>query len=217
MHQSNAVLPSWPREAEGLLIDRTLQGRADAFGELVQPYLTPLNRLARMRLRSESEAEDVVQQSVLRAFCHLAKFRRDASFKTWLCAIAFNEVNQLRRVQAVVSVRHLHEGYAGPSSSSPDLQFQRRQEAERLHQALARLPEKYRLLIQLRDLHELSVAETARSLSLSVAAVRTRHHRARKLLVRSLGGARKVSRESQVKSNKEVPCKDTCSTNTAGA
>jgi RNA polymerase sigma-70 factor (ECF subfamily) len=64
---------------------------------------------------------------------------------------------------------------------------------ERLHQALNRLPEKYRVMIQLRDLHELSIAETARSLSLTPAAVKTRHHRAKKLLVRSLSRLKRAA------------------------
>jgi RNA polymerase sigma-70 factor (ECF subfamily) len=66
------------------------------------------------------------------------------------------------------------------------MQCERRENAERLHRALVRLPEKYRLIIELRDLRELSVAETARSLSVSLSVVKTRHHRARKLLIRSL-------------------------------
>jgi len=189
----NVCLDTSSREAEAVLIDRTLQGSNDAFGDLVQPYLTSLNRFARMRLRSASEAEDVVQQSVLRALRHLPDFRREASFKTWLSAIAINEVIQLRRRQAVAPVHPLQETPATDIASSPHLEFERRQKAERLHQALLRLPEIYRVTIHLRDLRELSVAETARSLCLSAAAVRTRHYRARKLLMRSLATAKRVA------------------------
>ena len=183
------------KETERLLIDRTLQGRTDAFGDLVQPHLTSLHRLARMRLQSKSEAEDVVQQAVLRAFSHLRQFRREASFKTWLSAITFHEVSQLRRTRAIGPVgtmQHLAADVADPTSP-PDVQCQRRQDVERLHQAVTRLPEKYRRVIQLRDLHELSIAETAQSLSLSVGVIKTRHHRARKLLVRWLAGTQKVA------------------------
>jgi RNA polymerase sigma-70 factor, ECF subfamily len=190
----NACRDTPSREAEAVLIDRTLQGSNDAFGDLVQPYLISLNRFARMKLRSAWEAEDVVQQSVLCAWSHLPDFRREASFKTWLSAIAIHEVIHLRRRQAVAPVRPLQETHAATDiSSSPHLEFERRQKAERLHQALLRLPEKYRVMIHLRDLRELSVAETARSLSLSAAAVKTRHHRARKLLMRSLAMARRVA------------------------
>jgi RNA polymerase sigma factor (sigma-70 family) len=80
------------REAEESLIQSALKGRSDAFGDLVQPYLTPLIRFASARLGCESEAEDIVQQAVLRAFSHLGQFRHEASFKTWLSAIASNEV-----------------------------------------------------------------------------------------------------------------------------
>jgi len=184
------------REIEGLLIDRALQGGNDAFGALLTPHLTSLNRFARMRLRSESEVEDVVQQALLRAFRNLRQFRREASFKTWLSAIIFNEVIHLRRRQATAPTRSLHETRAAclaDPSSSPDVQLQRIERVERLHQALNRLPEKYRVMIQLRDLHELSIAETARSLSLTPAAVKTRHHRAKKLLVRSLSRLKRAA------------------------
>jgi RNA polymerase sigma-70 factor, ECF subfamily len=182
--------PPSSRDADEGLIDSVLQGRTDAFGTLVAPYLGSLTRFARMRLRNQSEAEDVVQQAVLQAFYGLSQFRREASFKTWLSKIASNEVIHLRRGRAIAPVKPLHEALAGKladPTSLPDMQIQQKEEREHLHRALARLPEKYRLVIQLRDLHELSTVATARSLCLSVGAVKTRHHRARKLLLRSLG------------------------------
>ncbi len=178
------------RAADEGLIDSVLQGRTDAFGTLVAPYLGSLTRFARMRLRDQSEAEDVVQQAVLHAFYSLGQFRREASFKTWLSKIASNEVIHLRRGRASSPLKPMYETLAdklADPTSLPDIQIQRKEERERLHRALTRLPEKYRLVIQLRDLHELSTAATARSLCLSVGAVKTRHHRARKLLLRSLG------------------------------
>jgi RNA polymerase sigma-70 factor (ECF subfamily) len=152
-----------------------------------------LNRFAQQRLQSESEAEDVVQQSILLAFSHLREFRRDASFKTWLRAIALNEVLRLlqKRTVAHLPLRESLAAGLADTASSPHLQCEQRERAERLHKALTRLPEKYRLMIQLRDLRELSIDETARSLSLTSSAVRTRHHRARKLLVRSLAVLRR--------------------------
>jgi len=175
------------------LIEAVLQGRTDAFADLVKPHLGSLTRFARMRLRDESEAEDVVQQAVVHAFYSLGQFRQEASFKTWLSKIAFNEVIHLRRGKAIAPTGPLQENRAemlADPSSSPDLLIQQKEERDRLHRALTRLPEKYRLIIQLRDLNELSIAATARSLSLTVAAVKTRHHRARKLLRRSLVAGR---------------------------
>jgi RNA polymerase sigma-70 factor (ECF subfamily) len=180
------------REGEEFLIDRTLQGSTDSFGELVEPYLTSLNRFARTRLQSETEAEDVVQQALLRAFSKLGQFRREASFGTWLSAITIHEVSQLRRGQAVAPVWPLHDTHAASlddPSSSPHALFQQRERTELLYHALARMPEKYRTMIQLRDLLELSVEETGQLLSLTFPAVRTRHHRARKLLIRLLAKA----------------------------
>lgn len=178
-----------PSESEKLLISRALQGWNDAFADLLQPCLKPLNQFARMRLQSESEAEDVVQQSVLRALSHLRQFRGEASFKTWLGAIALNEVLRCLKGRAATCPQPLDKSPAAclaDPTSSPHVQCEQKEKAARLHQALTRLPEKYRQIIQLRDLGELSVAETARSLSLTSSAVRIRHHRARKLLTRSL-------------------------------
>jgi RNA polymerase sigma-70 factor (ECF subfamily) len=181
------------QDADEWLIDSVLQGRTDAFADLVKPHLGSLTRFARMRLRNDSEAEDVVQQAVLQAFHNLGQFRREASFKTWLSRITSNEVSHLRRGRAIAPVKPLHgdvaERLADPSAPA-DMQLQRRQETARLRQALTRLPEKYRLIIELRDLHEMSVAATAQSLSLTVANVKTRHHRARKLLLRSYSGCK---------------------------
>jgi len=176
------------KESEEVIIDRILSGRIDAFGDLVQPYLTSLNRFAQHKLQNESEAEDVVQQSILLALRHLRQFRRDASFSTWLRAIATNEVFRLlqRRTSTHVPLREPVAVDVADTGRSPYTECEQKERAEHLHKALTRLPEKYRLVIQMRDLGELSIVETAQSLSLSSAAVRTRHHRARKLLVRSL-------------------------------
>jgi RNA polymerase sigma-70 factor (ECF subfamily) len=191
---SATLSPALSREGESWLIQSTLAGRPEAFGDLVQPHLPSISRLARARVQNDSEAEDVVQQALLKALLHLGQFRGEASFRTWLSAIAINETGHFRRAaSAVASVRPLPDGRAeklADPSGSPETRFQRDQEIERLRQAVRRLPEKYRLMIQLRDLRELNVAETARRLSITVAAVRTRHHRARKLLVRSLDCAR---------------------------
>ena len=180
-------------DVDAWLIESVLQGRTDAFGELVAPHLGSLIRLARMRLRDDFEAEDAVQQAVLQALHNIGQFRRQASFKTWISKITSNEIIHLRRGKAMALAASLHQTnidkLADPDSL-PDMQLQKRQEAASLHRALTRLPEKYRLIIELRDLRELSIAATARSLSLTASAVKTRHHRARKLLVRALGPGR---------------------------
>lgn len=189
----NGGTPPASSDVDGWLIESVLQGRTDAFGELVAPHLLSLTRFARMRLRNDVEAEDAVQQAVLQALHNLGRFRRQASFKTWISKITSNEILHMRRSKAIASVTPLHrtgvEKLADPHSL-PDMQLQKRQEAASLHRALARLPEKYRLVIELRDLRELSIASTARSLSLTASAVKTRHHRARKLLLRALGSSK---------------------------
>src|SRR5580698_5161843 len=114
MYQSIEMNPPYSGGlADNCLIDSVLEGRTDAFAELVKPHLGSLTRFARMRLRDDSEAEDVVQQAVLQAFHSLGQFRREASFKTWLSKIASNEVIHLRRGKASAPVRPLYEALAG--------------------------------------------------------------------------------------------------------
>src|SRR5882757_2361383 len=113
MHSTHEANPPYSGGlADDWLIDSVLQGRTDAFVDLVKPHLGSLTRFARMRLRNESEAEDAVQQAVLQAFHNLGQFRREASFKTWLSRITSNEVIHLRRGRAIAPIK-LHEALAG--------------------------------------------------------------------------------------------------------
>ena len=79
---------------ETVLIGQILVGRKELFDDLLEPHLTSLFRFVRSRMGSDSEAEDVIQVTILKAFTHLAKFRFEASFRSWLIRIAINEVAQ---------------------------------------------------------------------------------------------------------------------------
>jgi sigma-70-like protein len=79
-------------QEESLLIGQILEGRKDLFGDLLQPHLTAVLRLVRAKMRNDSEADDVIQQTILKAFTRLEQFRFEASFKTWLIRIAIREV-----------------------------------------------------------------------------------------------------------------------------
>jgi RNA polymerase sigma-70 factor (ECF subfamily) len=177
---------SFLKEAEHSLIDRALHGSSDAFADLVGPHLPSLSRFVRSRLWSGIEAEDVIQRSLLRAFSHLRQFRGQSSFKTWLSAITLNEIYQSRSAARLRPIAGSLACTLADPATSPYMQCEQIERAQQLRKALAMLPSRYRLVIQLRDLREFTIAETARSLSLSSGAVRTRHHRARKLLKRSL-------------------------------
>jgi RNA polymerase sigma-70 factor (ECF subfamily) len=147
----------------------------------------------------DPDAEDVVQQALIKAFHRLRQFRFEASFRTWVLQIATREVLQWRRRrrrwQAELlpvdgpEVRQLPAGDGAFSFH----QESERQEARRLiDQALARMSAGYRVMVQLRDLEEFSISETARRLCMSIPAVKSRHRRARLQMARLLTAPRRA-------------------------
>jgi RNA polymerase sigma-70 factor (ECF subfamily) len=180
-------------EDEAFLIHQILKGRDDRFVDLVEPHMTVLSRVVRNKMRNDSEAEDVIQETLLKAFARLQQFRFKASFRTWLIQIAINEVLQWHRTRAHAQFPMLNESVlldvqVADEFASPLKQCERRETLGWFRRALAKLPENYQIVIRLRDLEHLSIAETAQVLHLSAAAVKTRHRRARLRFTRFLTG-----------------------------
>src|SRR5215472_15655066 len=183
---------------EDQLIAQILEGRKDLFGALLQPHLRVLFRVVRAKMKCDPEAEDVVQTSIVKAFTRLEQFRFEGSFRCWLLGIAIHEVLQWNRRRVPRRLLALDPGalaqlQVADRTASPLTQFQRREMAGLLHVALARLPKKYQQIIQLRDLEELTIRQTAQLLRLSIPAVKTRHRRARLEMVRFLAATRRTS------------------------
>jgi RNA polymerase sigma-70 factor (ECF subfamily) len=181
-------------EEEATLIRRIKAGDAGPFFDLVHPHLIALWRMVRSRIKSDSDAQDILQETLLKAFRHLAQFRFASSFRTWLCRIAINQVWQTRRDAASWRVADIDElelerTWVTGRQDSPEARCEQLESVKLLSEAIKALPQKYRLVVQLRDLNELSIAETARTLFLTCGAVKTRHHRAHKLLLRHLAGS----------------------------
>ena len=168
---------------EALLIQQVLARQQDQFEDLVKPHMNFLAGLVRKRIRNDSEADDIIQETLLKAFTHLAQFRFESSFRTWLIQIAINEIRQrYRRKVPEVSIRDQFKLVDG--SLSPLEEMEQQEAIERFHKALSRLPKTYRSVVRLRDMQEYSISEVAKLLHLSVAAVKTRYHRGRLLMMR---------------------------------
>jgi RNA polymerase sigma-70 factor (ECF subfamily) len=171
-------------------------GDADAFEALVVRYQHRVFRLA-CRLTSETEAPDVVQDAFLQVYRHLATFRGDAQFSTWLYRIATNAGLMHRRARARRPAESLDEflprfDAEGKLEDTPDaLRIASRVDelldrsvlAKKAQAAIDRLPDLYREAFVLRDMEELSTADVAQVLGVEPSTVRQRVHRAR-LLVR---------------------------------
>jgi RNA polymerase sigma-70 factor (ECF subfamily) len=155
------------------LVQDALAGDEQAFMLLVEPLLPAAYRLAVAMLRSNSEAEDAVQEAVFKAWKHFGRFRRDAELKPWLFTIVANECRQQRRSRwwnVLKGSDHL-EGQVDRNlpidSTAVDLRL-----------ALYRLPHDQRLVVVLRYYLDLSFEEVAQTLGISTKAAKSRTYRA---------------------------------------
>jgi RNA polymerase sigma-70 factor (ECF subfamily) len=156
------------------LVVRVLAGAREDFEILVRRHNQRLYRAARAIMKSDDEAEDIVQQAWLEVYRHLGQFRGDAAFTTWATRIAVNAaINHARRRPIIAEVAD------GVASEKPDAEVERAELGRLLEESLERLPQGNREVMVLRDVLELDTAETAQLLGLSEEAVRVRLHRAR--------------------------------------
>lgn len=174
------------------LVQRAIARDGDAFRFIMQRYNQRLYRLARSILRNDAEAEDAVQEAYVRAFTHLDSFRGDSSLATWLSRITINEaLGRLRTQRPTVDIATF-EAQRTPAeiiqfpltskSDDPERTMAQRQLLQLVEQATDNLPEVYRIVFITRVIEGLSVEDTAEILGLRPETVKTRLHRARKLV-----------------------------------
>jgi len=181
---------------EEVLVHRLQAREPDAIRTIIRRYNQRLYRLARAIVRSDTLAEDVLQESYLKAFAALGTFRGEASLSTWLSRIVVNEA--LCRLRQQRRQKDLHGTFATAqhpdvipfplalSTDDPERTMAQRQLLRLVEQACDDLPDVYRVVFVARVIEGLSVAETAAALELQPATVKTRLHRARRLLRREL-------------------------------
>lgn len=180
---------SAPADDDRALIERVRRGEPECFHTLVSRYERGLYRTALAIVRSPADAEEVLQETFLRALRHLDQFRGDAKFQTWLTQITLNTARMKVRKKHAAMWESLDEPRPGPDGpmprqvadwrENPEQEYGREQLSQLLHEALAGLPPAYRDVLMLRDFQMLSTQETAELLQLSIANVKTRLLRAR--------------------------------------
>ena len=184
-----APVPTGPDDAE--LVRRALARDEGAVRAIMQANNRRLYRLARGILRNDAEAEDVVQDTYVRAFTHLEQFRGDSSLSTWLSRIAMNEaLGRLRRQRPGVEWSELEKStpqaqiipFPLVSSDDPEKSMAQREIQHVVEHAIDELPEPFRLVFITRVIEGMNVEETAEILGLKPETVKTRLHRARNLL-----------------------------------
>lgn len=181
---------------EAALIAAILAGDSRLFHDLIRPHERRVFMIALAMLKSEEDAEDAAQEAFLKAFRNLSRFRSESKFGTWLISIAINEARGRLRRQAIVRMESLDDTGEDGSGVSPALlrdwreipsqALERKEIRAMLHEAVVNLPDIYRQVLFLRDMEELSIAETAETLSISASSVKVRLHRARILLQKHL-------------------------------
>jgi RNA polymerase sigma-70 factor (ECF subfamily) len=184
-----------------LLVERAQRGDARAFEALMRRYNRRLFRIARGVLQDDSAAEDAVQEAYLSAFTHLDRYEPTGKFGAWLARIALNEALMLRRKTRPndLSLDQLDPAATdgeenATTASEPSADYaETAQVRELLENAIDALPEAFRMVFLLRMVEQLSISETAASLGLTEATVRSRLHRAQRLL--RAGLSRRLGRE----------------------
>jgi RNA polymerase sigma-70 factor, ECF subfamily len=179
------------------IIARVLAGERNLFHDLIRPYERMVYLTAFSILKDETEAEETSQEAMISAYRHLASFRAEAKFSTWLVTIAVNAARQrLRRAKRATmeSIDERLEAAEGDFTPAfltdwrevPLAALERGELRDVIRAAVAELPEIYREVFTLRDVDELDVAETAKALGVSENVVKVRLHRARMLLQKQL-------------------------------
>jgi len=188
--QAPRIAPTGSDDAN--LVRRVLGRDEAAVRAIMQANNRRLYRLARGILRNDGEAEDVVQETYVRAFTHLEQFRGDSSLSTWLSRIAMNEaLGRLRRQRPGVELSSLPSGTVEAqiiqfpllsATDDPERTMAQREIQHVVEGAIDELPEPFRMVFITRVVEGMNVEETADILGLKPETVKTRLHRARTML-----------------------------------
>jgi RNA polymerase sigma-70 factor (ECF subfamily) len=176
---------------ETLLLSRLRAGDAQAFESLVRQYDERMRAVARRLLQQPEDCADAVQDALLAAYRSIASFKGDSKLWTWLYRILVNACITIRRSRhrrRVVSLDGLprdlgaRQRGAFPGAHGTETASTRLEQSEvqaQVRDGIARLPQRYREVLLLRDIEELDTHQTAQRLGTSRSTVKTRLHRAR--------------------------------------
>jgi RNA polymerase sigma-70 factor (ECF subfamily) len=185
------------REGDQLLVERARAGERAAFDQLVSRYQRRLMRLLTRLLNDPAEAEDVVQETFIKAYRALRHFRGDAAFYTWLYRIAINTAkNALLNRKRHAASQRVEPSLSRPEGgnederlrdiNTPESMLASKQIAQTVNAAMDALPIDLRTAIALREIEGLSYEEIAQIMACPIGTVRSRIFRAREAIARKL-------------------------------
>jgi RNA polymerase sigma factor (sigma-70 family) len=187
-HRNQGVQPL----PEGRLLAAAKRGRSEAFEALCQAHTARLLKTAFYITRNHEDAEDALQDSLLRAFVHLKSFDERSSFSTWLTRIVINSalmIHRRSRNARQVSADELSESGEAhvhlqipDRSPNPEQRYMENERGRVLHKAIRNLRPRIRAVVEVGQLQELPMKEAARVLDISIAAAKGRLFHARAAL-----------------------------------
>ena len=166
------------------LILRARRGESEAFGELVTRYQKDVFNVCYRILHERGEAEDMAQETFMRAYNRLHTFDLTREFGPWVRRVAANLC--LNFIESRKAVLPLDEERDADPSRRPERQVEVNERSEQVRDALASLPPHYRVVVELRHYQDMSYDEIAKELSLPLSDVKSHLFRARKLLAEKL-------------------------------
>lgn len=181
--------PDSPIQSDAELVERLKQRDHDALKDLLRLHGSKIYGIAMKYMREEHDAQEVMQDALVTVWKKIGSFEGRSAFTSWLYRVTANTALMALRKKR----RHSHDVSMDDPDSAEALRplalsdpaeqpgdtLQRRELGEHLHAAIEQLPEPYRITVRLRDVEELSMEEVAEMTGVTVAAAKTRLHRAR--------------------------------------
>jgi RNA polymerase sigma-70 factor (ECF subfamily) len=180
-------------DQERAWIEQALQGDQTAFGHLVRAYERPVYNLTYRMLGNAVEAEDAAQETFLRAYSKLATYQPERKFVNWLLSIASHHcIDRLRRRSRAPQLSldgPLPPQWTVSDTPRPDQVVNQNQQREQVREVLETLPPDYRATVVLRYWYGLSYREIATAMKTTESAIKSRLHRARRMMAQELQAA----------------------------
>ncbi len=192
----SAPAPSSERAIDSELVVKAQHGDKRAFGLLVEKYQRKLSRLIARMVRDQSEVEDVVQETFIKAYRALPNFRGDSAFYTWLYRIGINTaknylVSMGRRPSRQTAIEiddaeNFDDGNELRTQETPESALMTKQIAQTVNESMMTLPDELRTAITLREIEGLSYEEISTIMQCPIGTVRSRIFRARETIAAKL-------------------------------
>jgi RNA polymerase sigma-70 factor, ECF subfamily len=175
---------------DAALVERVRGGDVDAYDELVRRHVQRAHAVAYRLLGNREDAEDLVQDAFIQALDRIDSFDSTRAFAPWFFRVLTNRGLNMRQSRALRTVSEIPDDTAS-SDESPERSAEREELRSRLREAVATLPQRQQLIVQLFEIDGWTSAEIARALGISDGTVRWHVHEARRALREALGPLRR--------------------------